>query len=142
MNGWLTPVAAFAAFCLALRFRRIKKTIPKARAPRIASPPITPPTIAPMFDFLAGFIATEAPLVVGLAVADSALLAVLLSVVVLASTVESTVDEGSSETLETVETAASDGGELVVVPSVNVRWTEIVKPEDAQPYSVMTVRLE
>lgn len=141
MNGWLTPVAAFAAFCLALRLRRIKKTIPKARAPRIASPPITPPTIAPMFDFLAGAIATEDPLVVGLAVADCALL-VVLSVVVLASTVESTVDEGSSELLETVETAASDGRELIVVPSVNVRSTEIVKPEDAQPNSVITVRVE
>lgn len=95
-----------------------------------------------MFVFLAGGVATDAPPAVGLAVADCALSAVLLSAVVLASTVESTVDEGSSELLEKVETAASDGRELVVVPSEKVRWTEMVKPEDAQPCSVITVRLE
>jgi hypothetical protein len=124
----------------------MRKTIAKASAPKTANPPTTPPTIGPMFDFLLGT-ATDAPPAVGLAVADCALSAVLLSAVllsavVLPSTLESTVDEGSSEELVKEETAASDGRELVVVPSENVRCTEMVKPEDAQPCSVMTVRSE
>ena len=112
----------------------------KARAPSTASPPTTPPTIGPTFDFLDEVATTEPPVVVGLEVADCALSAVVLSVVVLASAVESAVDEGSSELLEGEETATSDATPLIVVPSVNVRSTEIVKPVDAQPYSVITVR--
>ena len=49
--GWLAPVAALcAASCLFFLLRRMKKMAAKARAPRTASPPTTPPTMAPMFD--------------------------------------------------------------------------------------------
>jgi hypothetical protein len=140
MKGWLTPVAAFAAFCFALRLRRIRKMTPMAMAPRMASPATTPPTMAPVFDFLAVVDAA-----VGVPVADCALLTVLLSVVVLASVVDSTVEsavvEDSSAELVREERATSDRA-VVVVPSVAVRSTVIVKPSDAQPYSVITVRSE
>jgi hypothetical protein len=39
---------AMAEFPFAFLLRKQKNTMPQARAPRAANPPITPPTIAPI----------------------------------------------------------------------------------------------
>lgn len=132
----MAPV--FAAFCLFLRDRRIKKTAPKARAPRAATPPTTPPTIAPTgVDFLLSedtgvTVATPDPERIPEGIA--ALFSPLFVAVCFESPEAVTV---------TKETATSDllVRVLLLLP-LKVRWTDIVKAEAAQPCSVKTVRVE